>query len=118
MVCLCGQPATLHTSEIKSVTACHRCALAAGVYDGQVLPPLAERIAARTTKPSRSGPAMAWRAAHPRRTPWRRDKLMVVARWLRRYVGGAWYRGGHHVGRLNYGPFVGEQSGRWFASIR
>lgn len=42
------------------------------------------------------------------RLKWRRDWRHIAARWLRRYVGGDWYTGGHHVGRLNYGPALAE----------
>jgi hypothetical protein len=41
-----------------------------------------------------------------RRTKWAgaRDWRYVAARYLRRFVGGEWHVGGHHVGRLDFKP--------------
>lgn len=36
-----------------------------------------------------------------------RDPRDVAWRWLRRFVGGYWYRGGNHVARLDCGPGIG-----------
>jgi hypothetical protein len=31
----------------------------------------------------------------------------LAYRYLRRFAGGCWYRGGNHVARLGYGPGIG-----------
>ncbi len=36
-----------------------------------------------------------------------RDPVCIAYRWLRRFVGGIWYRAGSHVARLNFGPGIG-----------
>lgn len=36
----------------------------------------------------------------------RRDPRGVVFRYLRRFRGGLWYRGGSHVARYDYGPGI------------
>jgi hypothetical protein len=43
-----------------------------------------------------------------------RDWRWVAWRWLRRYVGGSWTLGGHHVARPYFGPmlYAGER-GLW-----
>lgn len=46
---------------------------------------------------------------------WYRDPVLVAYRYLRRFIGGVWYRGGHHVGRLNFGPAICEHRGTWYA---
>lgn len=35
-----------------------------------------------------------------------RDPRDLAARYLRRFVGGEWHKGGNHVGRLNFGPAI------------
>lgn len=40
------------------------------------------------------------------RLRWDREKRCIAYRYLRRYAPGPWYLGGHHVGRLNYGPGI------------
>lgn len=36
-----------------------------------------------------------------------RDRVNVAWRYLRRFAGGQWHRGGSHCARLNMGPGVG-----------
>jgi hypothetical protein len=49
----------------------------------------------------------------------KRDVVMIAYRWLRRFAGGEWYRGGSHVARLNYGPMIALPERRvWFVDRR
>ena len=49
-----------------------------------------------------------------RRQPWARyglilriDPVEIAHRYLRRFAGGQWHRGGSHVARPNFGPGIG-----------
>ena len=37
----------------------------------------------------------------------RRYPVDIAYRYLRRFVGGQWHRGGYHVARYNHGPGIG-----------
>lgn len=75
--------------------------------DFAALEHLRVRMTGRKTRPSRTSIAKIMGEYGP--TP-RRDRMTVIFRWLRRHVGGEWYRGGHHVGRLNFGPAICEDA--------
>lgn len=64
--------------------------------DAPALASLHERLNGRKPRPMRA-----------RRLPMLRDPSDVAWRWLRRFVGGTWYRGGSHVARLHFGPGIG-----------
>lgn len=72
--------------------------------DETALAYLAARMNGRKTGLSRDPVAkrLRWKR-------WRRDWRSVARRWLERVRGGTWYTGGHHVGRLHYGPAIGEE---------
>lgn len=119
--CTCGKPATWHYQNLRSVCACQTCARQAGIYDGDILKNLAERISQRRTGRLRTETARRWHSLRPRRRIWTREKRDLIYRWLRRYVGGLWYKGGHHVGRPNGGPMIYERSerlGQWLSDMR
>lgn len=80
--------------------------------DTRVLTELARRLTIRGTGLSRGiyhqrAEGRAWYTAAVRNKN-RRDWRSVAHRWLRRYVGGKWHVGGHHVGRLDGGPAIGS----------
>ncbi len=79
------------------------------VSDPEALVHLLNKLQNRKTGRSRTKIAKYYRS---RGSDLRRDRLAVAYRWLRRCVGGVWYRGGHHVGRLNYGPAICEDAHR------
>lgn len=71
-------------------------------YDDSILPTLAKAIASKTPRNRHDSVAKRYGK------PWPRDWRHVAYRWLRRFVGGQWHVGGHHVGRFNFGAAIGE----------
>ena len=82
--------------------------------DTQMLAMLAERLNRRGTKLSRGiyhqKAKGCWWYTEAVRDRNRRDWRDVVRRWLRRHACGQWHVGGHHVGRPDGGPAIGERS--------
>lgn len=85
-------------------------AQAPATSDREILEVLAFKLTTRGTKLSHGiyhqrAKGRPWYIREANRRDWRD----VAMRYLRRFAGGAWYAGGHHVARGNHGIAIGEQ---------